>query len=106
MVYAEIGVQLARTGLNSIDHRSVVSTPRKLALIARATATALKAPAVPAVPLSPVPAIHYLVDIVRRDRDEVEDMVPTAVPHRSFDERIEWMVDLFERLEQRGRPVR
>jgi len=106
LVYAEIGVQLARTGLNSIDHRSVVSTPRKLALIARATATALKAPAVPAVPLSPVPAIHYLVDIVRRDRDEVEDRVPTAVPHRSFDERIEWMVDLFERLEQRGRPVR
>jgi len=28
------------------------------------------------------------------------------VPRRSFDERIEWMVDLFERLEQRGRTAR
>ena len=106
LVYAEIGHQLERTGLNSVDHRSVVPMRRKLALIARATATALRAPAVPAVPLSPVPAIHYLVDIVRFDRGDADEVERTGVPRRSFDERIEWMVDLFERLEQRGRTVR
>jgi phytoene synthase len=106
LVYAEIGHQLERTGLNSVDHRSVVPMRRKLALIARATATALRAPALPAVPLSPVPAIHYLVDIVRFDRGDADEVERTGVPRRSFDERIEWMVDLFERLEQRGRTVR
>jgi len=56
--------------------------------------------------LSPVPAIHYLVDIVRFDRGDADEVERTGVPRRSFDERIEWMVDLFERLEQRGRAVR
>ena len=100
-MYAEIGKQLDREGLNSVNHRTVVSTARKLALIARATAVAVKAPALPAVPLSPVPAIHYLVDIVSLERDPLVHPQPWTVPSRSFDERVEWMVDLFGRLEQR-----
>jgi phytoene synthase len=103
LVYAEIGKQLEREGLNSVNHRTVVSTARKLALIARATAVAVKAPALPAVSLSPVPAIHYLVDIVSRERHPLVDQQPWTVPSRSFDERVEWMVDLFGRLEQRER---
>jgi len=103
LVYAEIGKQLEREGLNSVSHRTVVSTARKLALIARATAVAVKAPALPAVSLSPVPAIHYLVDIVSRERHPLVDQQPWTVPSRSFDERVEWMVDLFGRLEQRER---
>jgi len=101
LVYAEIGKQLDREGLNSVNHRTVVSTARKLALIARATAVAVKAPALPAVPLSPVPAIHYLVDIVSLERDPLVCAQPWTMPSRSFDERVEWMVDLFSRLEQR-----
>jgi phytoene synthase len=103
LVYAEIGKQLEREGLNSVSHRTVVSTARKLALIARATAVAVKAPALPAVSLSPVPAIHYLVAIVSRERHPLVDQQPWTVPSRSFDERVEWMVDLFGRLEQRER---
>jgi phytoene synthase len=103
LVYAEIGKQLEREGLNSVSHRTVVSTARKLALIARATAVAVKAPALPAVPLSPVPAIHYLVDIVSSERHPLALQQPWTVPSRSFDERVEWMVDLFGRLEQRER---
>lgn len=106
LVYAEIGKQLERSGLNSIDHRSVVPTARKLTLIARATTVAFKAPSVPAVSLSPVPAIQYLVDIVRQEHDEETVMQAAVIPHRSFDERVEWMMDLFERLEQRGRVAR
>jgi len=33
-------------------------------------------------------------------------MQAAVIPHRSFDERVEWMMDLFERLEQRGRVAR
>jgi phytoene synthase len=103
LVYAEIGKQLERDGLNSVNHRTVVSTARKLALIARATAVAVKAPALPAVALSPVPAIEYLVDIVSKEGFPMADQKPWRLPSRSFDERVEWMVDLFGRLEQRER---
>jgi phytoene synthase len=103
LVYAEIGKQLERDGLNSVNHRTVVSTARKLALIARATAVAFKSPALPAVALSPVPAIQYLVDIVSRESYPLAPQKPWTLPSRSFDERVEWMVDLFGRLEQRER---
>jgi phytoene synthase len=103
LVYAEIGKQLERDGLNSVNHRTVVSTARKLALIARASAVALKAPASPAVALSPVPAIQYLVDMVSCERYPTAAQTPWTLPARSFDQRVEWMVDLFGRLEQRER---
>jgi len=106
LVYAEIGKQLEREGLNSIDRRPVVSTRRKLALIARAASVALKAPAMPAVAISPVPAIAFLVDVVSRDRRPTHDSKPWTLPKRSFDQRVEWMVDLFGRLEQRERANR
>ena len=106
LVYAEIGKQLEREGLNSVDHRTVVSTTRKLALIARAATVAVKAPALPAVALSPVPAIAFLVDVVGRDRSPTLENKPWTIPERSFDQRVEWMVDLFGRLEQRERARR
>ena len=106
LVYAEIGKQLDREGLNSVNHRTVVSTARKLALIAKATAVAVKAPALPDVPLSPVPAIHYLVDIVSAERHSLDIQKPWTVPSRSFDERVAWVVDLFARLEQREKAER
>ncbi len=101
LVYAEIGKQLDREGLNSVNHRTVVSTARKLTLIAKATAVAVKAPALPDVHLSPVPAIHYLVDIVSSERHPLATQKPWTLPARSFEERVEWMVDLFGRLDQR-----
>ena len=63
-------------------------------------------PAAPAVELSPVPAIHYLVDIVSSERNPSDHAKPWTVPSRSFDERVEWMLDLFGKLEQRERTVR
>jgi hypothetical protein len=58
------------------------------------------------VPLSPVPAIHYLVDIVSSERHSLTIQKPWTMPSRSFDERVEWMVDLFGRLEQREKSNR
>ena len=106
LVYAEIGKQLEREGLNAVDRRTVVSTSRKLALIARAASVAVKAPAMPAVAISPVPAIAFLVDVVSRDRRPTHDNKPWTLPKRSFDQRVEWMVNLFGRLEQRERANR
>jgi phytoene synthase len=106
LVYAEIGKQLEHEGLNSVDRRTVVSGSRKLFLIARATAILLKTPSIPAVPLSPVPAITFLVDIVQRDHELFPIQKPWKIPNRNFDERVEWMVDLFSRLEQRERTAR
>jgi phytoene synthase len=106
LVYAEIGKQLEREGLNSIDRRTVVSTRRKLALIARAASVALRPPAMPSVTISAVPAIGFLVDVVSRDRRPVTEQKPWTIPKRSFEQRVEWMVDLFGRLEQRQRSSR
>jgi hypothetical protein len=53
-----------------------------------------------------VPAIHYLVDIVSKERSPSEHAKTWTVPSRSFEERVEWMVDLFGKLEQRERTVR
>jgi 15-cis-phytoene synthase len=103
LVYAEIGKQLERAGLNSVDKRTVVSTTRKLALIARATASAVKLPELPVVRLAPVPAIAFLVEVVERDRRSPAVTKPWTIPRRSFDQRVEWLVDLFGRLEQRER---
>ena len=76
------------------------------ALLARAATAAVKAPAVPDVTLSPVPAIHYLVDIESRERNPLAHEKPWTVPVRSFDERVVWMVELFGRLEQREKTPR
>jgi phytoene synthase len=106
LVYAEIGKQLEREGLNSIDRRTVVSKARKLLLIARASAVALGSPAVPAVPMVPVAAIEFLVDLVVADRGSLAPAKAWSVPHRSFEERVVWMVDLFGRLDRRERIAR
>ena len=46
------------------------------------------------------------MDIVSSERDPLAPQQPWTVPTRSFDERVEWMVDLFGRLEQRERVSR
>jgi 15-cis-phytoene synthase len=61
LVYAEIGHQLQREGLDSVNRRTVVQRRRKLALIARATGAALLAPAATQAGLQPLPAIQFLV---------------------------------------------
>ena len=56
LVYAEIGRELEKAGLDSINHRAVVSGKRKLALLARATGAALVAPADPTLHFDALPA--------------------------------------------------
>jgi len=95
-VYAEIGVQLQREGLDSVSRRTVVSKPRKLALIARAAAGALHAPA-PLLGVPALPAVQYLVDAAALPT------APVAPTPRSFGERAIWSIELFERQAAHGR---
>jgi hypothetical protein len=41
--------------------------------------------------------------VVSRDRRPATDNKPWTLPKRSFDQRVEWMLDLYGRLEQRER---
>jgi len=88
-VYAEIGVQLARDGLDSVNRRTVVSRSRKLALIARAAGAALRGTA-PLLGVPALPAVQFLVDAA-------VVATPAPEPGRSFDERLAVIIGLFER---------
>ena len=106
LVYSEIGCQLQRQGLDSVNHRTVVSKARKLYLIARATAVAVNAPYLSPRELTALPAITFLVKAVEPRKHEHAPAAGDAswkVPVRNFDQRVEWMVDLFGRLEQKDR---
>jgi len=97
LVYAEIGHQLERHGLDSITCRTVVPNGRKLALIARATGSAVVAPAGQTRALAPLPAISYLVNAV------AEPLVPMTPPRhpslwRRFDDRMARAAELHARL--------
>ena len=93
-IYAEIGHQVARQGYDSISRRAVVSSRRKVALLARSLgAIALPAGGVDAPCL---PETRFLVEAVvaepRRGRP--------PVPEQSLGARVGWMLELFARLEQ------
>jgi phytoene synthase len=100
LVYAEIGRELERLGLNSINHRAYVTGRRKLALIARASGAALIAPADPTLQMDVLPANQFLVEAA----SETAVTSQTAKSsRRSFDERARWASELFERLAQQDR---
>jgi len=96
LVYAEIGDQLRRDGLDSISRRTVVSKQRKLALMARAAGAALMPPGQADTVLQPLAAVQYLVDAAHRCAAATADE-----PSRPFEGRVAWMLELFERQHER-----
>lgn len=101
LMYAEIGTEVARRGFDSVSSRAVVSTRRKLALVAKA----LTASALPAAPYEPgvLPAAAPLIgEIERHDARRPRPMNGTG---RGFVEQIVGVLELFERLERRDRVV-
>lgn len=95
LVYAEIGCELRRGGLDSVNQRAVVSGRRKLTLLARASGAALRPPADPGLHMATLPANRFLVDAA-----SIQSAVtPThSIQRRSLDERLQWTAELFERL--------
>jgi len=98
LVYAEIGRQLAREGLDSVTRRTVVPARRKLALMTQAAGAAVFAPGHPmdigqGEDPAPLPALRFLVDAAANDRR----------PERTFYQRTVRVLEIFERADLRRR---
>jgi phytoene synthase len=94
-LYAAIGDEIARHGYDSVSRRAVVSSRRKLSLLAMAL---LQAPA-GLVPDRKVPlyATRFLLDAVGP---------APAMARRPFAARLVWTLELFEKLERRDQMLR
>ena len=96
MIYGEIGHQLRRDGMDSVNKRTVVSTTRKLMLLASAW-TQVHWIRVSAQTPEPLKAI---VGLVQGCRDAVQlTGNPSYFPNRAMPQRVAWMLDLLERRE-------
>ena len=102
-IYAEIGQQLRRDGLDPVNHRSVVPTSRKLVLLACAgVQSTWVGQAHARTPTPPLDAVAYLVAHCGGgcpDASAGSDANTGTTP-RSVTQRVEWMLELFERLEE------
>ena len=105
LIYAEIGEQLARNGLDSVNHRAVVSWQRKLALVERAIAASIHPPPT----RLDAPALnetHFLVAAVHPSEPEAVSQTTYGQLLADIDadtRGFAWMIDLFARLERRER---
>ncbi len=94
-LYAGIGHEVARRGFDPVSGRAIVAPRMKAALLARAMLSVGRRAG--EVRLPALDAMRFLVD-------EVEAApLPRAcgagaVRHKSFDDRVDWLVDLFTRL--------
>ena len=96
-IYAEIGRVIADRGMNSVNDRAVVGSARKLTLLCLAKARAQFPHRCETT--QALPAIEFLTTACRVSPARIAG----TLPQRSFDERCEWVIDLFERLSTPGR---
>jgi phytoene synthase len=102
LIYAEIGHQLRREGLDSVNHRTVVSTSRKMVLLLKAWTHS---------------AWICMEDNPAATLAEIEPMITPCVgagvgkgryvrPQRSLVQRVNWVMNLIDKREhlRRGRP--
>lgn len=103
VLYAEIGRELERANLDSVSRRAVVSTKRKLALLAK-TLTFFQTEWVPArrlqFSLSQLEETRFLIDAVAAAPTPTAAR-PATMPIPAIEERVVWVINLFERLERR-----
>ena len=98
-IYAEIGRVISDRNMDSVSQRAVVGSARKLTLLCLAKARAQLPQRRDTV--APLPAISFLVDACSRS----QAFPRIGLPQRNFDERCEWVIDLFERLSTPGRQI-
>jgi 15-cis-phytoene synthase len=95
-MYAAIGHEVARRGLDSVSARAHVARSRKAWLLLRSMAQL--APSAATRPVPPLPATRWLVDAALAASPRVD-----PPPRRSIVDRLVWTAELFARLEQRER---
>ncbi|MGB5212119.1 MAG: phytoene/squalene synthase family protein [Anderseniella sp.] len=104
LIYAEIGRELERLQLNSVDHRAVTSTSRKLALLSRAIADSALLKGTSS--LEEAPQACFLLDAI----DGLPSRDPVMVEHKplwDFSGSGGRMIDIISRVHERQniRPV-
>ncbi|MCR9270348.1 MAG: phytoene/squalene synthase family protein [Hyphomonadaceae bacterium] len=92
-IYREIGVELRRLDYNSIQHRAVVSKTRKIKLLIKAA----RESSAPSSADAAAAATQYLVSAVTAKESTGKAPIPPT--------RINWLIDLFMRLERQERIV-
>ncbi len=92
-LYAEIGHEVRRRGLNSVDRRAVVSGSRKVRMLAVSVAALGR--------LAHQASEHTLAEVLWLV-DAAAERSPEAAAEPG---RIEWVIDLFERLERQDRAL-
>jgi len=106
LLYSEIGHELARRNFDSVNQRAVVPLSRKARILARAVVSA-------AGSATPAPEIleesRFLLDAIPTLRTEPAAVSPDLSRKRArwlrVEDRVAWLVDLFERLERRDRAL-
>jgi phytoene synthase len=105
-LYAEIGREVERSGHDSISSRAVVSTGRKLAVLARMLAfqeTEWEPAKYLSARFGDMEETRFLVDAV------VATPVPQLAPQRKLrpvrKDRVAWTIELFARLERRDQQM-
>jgi phytoene synthase len=99
LMYAEIGRELSRRGYDSVNQRAVVSWQRKARILADAMVAAQRG----ATPLTAetLDEAAFILDSVH---EPVESTRERARWPR-VEDRVVWLMDLFERLERRERAI-
>lgn len=98
LLYAEIGREVQRRGLDAVSQRAVVPPARKAALLPAVMMAAATTP-VATDHAAALEAARFLVEAAARPP---AGPVPAAgYRARRFEERVVWLLGLFERLERR-----
>jgi 15-cis-phytoene synthase len=93
LVYGEIGQALVRSGLDSVNQRTVVPRRRQMSLVVRALLASIVPPGHPLTAggsVPPLPAVRFLVDAAADER----------LPARTFYQRTLRVLELLERQER------
>lgn len=104
-LYAEIGHEVARQGLDSVSQRAVVPRARKVWLLAGALINLMPQQASQSAPC--LPANQFLVDaasLTSLDLSHLDSPSQEATPWWQINQRMAnravWVIELFERLER------
>lgn len=100
LIYAEIGHQLRRSGVDSVHTRTVVSSARKLVLLLTAWTQAgwIR---MAQTPVQPLAAIDGMVRACGREDNAAASV--SYFPSRSMNQRVTWVLELLERREKEKR---
>lgn len=105
-LYAEIGREVARAGFDSVSRRAVVPAARKARLLTRALVASV--PGEHGKPAPPLEQCRFLVEAVTQMQGpkSANEAAAAEPAWWNLNDRVIWLIDLFERLERRERAER